>query len=127
MTYKKQSNTSDNKITFSTTNTSGTAYTVRSSGALSVATWYHIVFVNRGDGQTLQMYVNGSDVSTTAGTFTGTVYEGLTYMAFGSEHSSSTKWFNGVFDEIGLWSLGLTSGNVTTLYNGGLGKTYPFN
>ena len=120
-------NLSDNKIEFNTTNTSGTEYTAYSSGALSVATWYHIVLVNRGNGSTLQVYVNGADVSSAAETFTGTVYEGISSLNIGNAFSSSSWWFSGVFDEIGIWSVALSAGNVTTLYNSGNGRTHPFN
>jgi hypothetical protein len=121
-----QINMADDKIEFNTTNTAGTEYTVYSTSALSDSTWYHVVFVNRGNGQTLQMYVNGSDVSASAETFTGTVYEGLSAMGIGNPFGDSSYWFSGVLDEIGIWSVALTSGNVTTLYNSGNGRTHPF-
>lgn len=34
--------------------------------------------------------------------------------------------FDGIMDELGLWSRTLTSGEVTTLYNSGAGLQYPF-
>ncbi len=64
---------SDNKVRFVTSNTSEIEYDVESSGALSVDTWYHIVAINPASG-TLKLYINGSDVSTAADTWSGTVY-----------------------------------------------------
>ena len=125
--HNAQINASDNKIEFNSSNAAGTEYTVYSTGALDVDTWYHIVFVNGGNGVDLQVYVNGSDVSASAETFTSTAYEGLGSMAIGNAFSSSSYWFSGVIDEVGIWRIALTSGNVTTLYNSGNGRTHPFN
>jgi hypothetical protein len=118
---------SDNKIVFTTMNTGATAYSVVSTAAISVGVWYHVVAVNRGNGQTLQLYVNGSDVSASAGTFTGTVYEGLSNTCFGNGYTGNSDYFSGTLDSYGIWGRALTSGEVTTLYNSGNGKTYPFN
>ena len=37
------------------------------------------------------------------------------------------NFFIGAIDEVGLWLRGLTAGEISRLYNGGAGKTYPFN
>ena len=121
---------SDNKILVRSLNTSATVYTVQSAGALSVDTWYHLVFVNRGNGQTLQVYLNGTDVSASAGTFTGTVFEGLATnnMCWGNSYSGApNSYLDGTLDSFGVWGRALTSGEVTTLYNSGNGRTHPFN
>jgi hypothetical protein len=34
--------------------------------------------------------------------------------------------FNGSIDEVGIWSRALTSSEVTSLYNSGSGRQYPF-
>ena len=117
----------DNKIVVGSRNTSGTAYNVYSAAALEVGTWYHVVFVNRGNGQTLQLYMNGTDVSTTAGTFSGTLLEGLSHTCFGNAYSNAGENFEGTIDSPGIWGVALTSGQVTTLYNSGNGRTHPFN
>ena len=118
---------SDNKIVVGSRNTSGTAYNVYSAAALEVGTWYHVVFVNRGNGQTLRLYMNGTDVSTTAGTFSGTLLEGLSHTCFGNAYSNAGENFEGTIDSPGIWGVALTSGQVTTLYNSGNGRTHPFN
>jgi hypothetical protein len=116
-----------NKIFFYTTNTGGTVYSVVSAGALSVGVWYNLVAINRGNGQTLQLYLNGSDVSAAAGTFTGTVFEGLYVTAFGNGYYGNTEYFSGTLDSFGIWDKALSAGEVAVLYNSGIGKTYPFN
>jgi len=118
---------SDDKLTAGTRNTTNTAYYVRSTDALSVDTWYHIVFVNPGNGQDLILYVNGVDVSASANTFSGTILEGLDNTNFGTAYTFSTTIFEGTIDSPAIWSRALTSGEVTSLYNLGNGRTHPFN
>lgn len=118
----------DDKIYATSRNSSGTDYSVISSGALSVDTWYNLVLVNRGDGQALQLYLNDSDVSASAGTFTGTLFEGLSTTNFGNAYPNAPSSFPvGTLDSFGIWAKALTSGEVTTLYNSGSGRTHPFN
>jgi len=117
-----------NRIYATSRNSSGTDYSVLSSGAVSIDTWYNLVFVNSGDGHTLQLYLNGSDVSASADTFTGTVFEGLSTTNFGNAYPGAPNSFTvGTIDSFGIWSRALTSGEVTQLYNSGNGRTYPFN
>lgn len=117
----------DDKITVGSRNTSGTTYNVRSTAALEVGTWYHVVFVNPGDGADLILYINGADVSADAGTFSGTLYEGLSNTCIGNAYGGAGTQFEGTIDSPAIWGRVLTSGEVTTLYNSGNGKTYPFN
>jgi hypothetical protein len=88
--------------------------------------WYHIVFT--WDGSTIKAYTNGTiDSHTTAQTQTATS-TGINFV-FG-RHWNGTDYANfglqGKLDEIGVWSRAITAGEVTTLYNGGSGKSYPF-
>jgi hypothetical protein len=117
----------DNKLRVTSKNTGGTAYEVESAGALSVATWYHAVFVNAGNGTTLKLYLNGADVSAVAGTFTGTLYKGLWDTCFGNAYDDAPLQLDGVIDDVAIWGRALSAGEVTTLYNSGNGKTHPFN
>ena len=118
----------DSRILVRSLNSSGTVYTVLSTNPVSVDTWYNLVFVNRGDGQTLQIYLNGADVSSSAGTFTGTVFHGLSTTNFGNAYPNApSSYLDGTLDSFGIWGRALTSGEVTTLYNSGNGRTHPFN
>ena len=114
----------DNKPVFLVTNTTNTDYTVTGSGALSVNTLYHIVGICRGNGQTLQIYVNNSDVSSSAGTFSGTGFYGdRTNVVIGNGGTPGTEAVIGIIDEFGLWD---RSVSVDSLWNGGSGITHPF-
>jgi hypothetical protein len=118
---------SDNKILFTTTNTSLTEFTVESSAAVTISGWYNIVAVNAGAGA-LKLYVNGADVSTSPGTFTGTVYHSTSgEIAFGNNYGGGTAGLDGTMDECALWiGTALSGALVTEWYSGGVGKTHPF-
>lgn len=118
---------SDNRIIVGTRNSTNTVYYVRSTDALIVGTWYHIVFINSGNGQALKLYVNGLDVSFMSDVFSGSVLEGLDTSCFGTSYTFSDAVFEGAIDSPAIWSRALTAGEVTTLYNSGNGRTYPFN
>lgn len=98
---------------------------VASTGAyyntsVSTSVWTHIA--GTYDGTTLQVYVNG--VAGTSTTDSGTGSAGSTYTSLGSRNT--VAFYSGMVDEVGLWSRAITSGEVTTLYNSGNGRQYPF-
>ena len=47
-------------------------------------------------------------------------------MEIGSRSSGAWNEFEGEIDELGIWSRVLTADEVTELWNGGAGITYPF-
>ena len=114
-------------VAFSSRNTSETAYSVHNGAIISDSTWHHMVIVNRGNGQTLQLYIDGVDVSTDAGTFTGTLFEGGSNTYFGHSYNGATQFTRGRIDECGMWRKALSTGEVAALWNSGNGRTYPFN
>jgi hypothetical protein len=115
------------KIVFYTRNTTGTGYTAISTATLSALTWYLIVAVNRGDGQTMQIYINGSDNTATSNTFSGTVYEALSTISFGNSYLNNPNYVSNIIDECAIWSKALSGGEITEWYNSANGKTHPFN
>jgi len=125
--YIPYSGVNADKVYFYSRNAAGTGYTAISTSALSAETWYHIVAVNRGDGQTMQIYINGSDNTASSNTFTSTVYEALSYIGFGNGYMGNTNYAPNIIDECAIWGKALSSGEVTEWYNSGNGKTHPFN
>lgn len=119
---------SDNKIVFTTSNTVPTEYTVVSSSALVVGTWYDIVCVNPGNGFNLIMYVNGVDVSASAASFSGTVYTMASgEIAFGNSYDGGSAGVDGTIDDRFIARRAWSLANAVEWYNGGVGKTHPFN
>jgi hypothetical protein len=113
-------------LRFVVRNGAGTAYAVQSAASsVQDSTWYHVVAIFRGNGLTSQIYLNGTDVSVNAATFSGGIYNSTNYLYFGNNDSELYNTAS-VIDEIGVWNRVLTAGEVTILYNTGLGKTHPF-
>jgi hypothetical protein len=93
----------------------------------TVTGWTHVVCVASGIGNPLKIYVNGTSVETYGYTLTANA-ENCNYPggdALGNL-GNDTVAMNGLLDEIGFWNRALTSGEITSLYNSGAGRTHPF-
>jgi hypothetical protein len=82
--------------------------------------WIHYVFTF--DGTNMKLYKNGN--TTPISTNTISTMEANS----GNNQLSNTgaTSFKGLIDEFGIWNRELTSAEVSTLYNGGSGISYPF-
>lgn len=85
--------------------------------------WHH--YVIQRNGTALEFYRDGSYVNslTIGSTAMNTVTNNF---ALGRSGDLGLFNLNGLVDEFGLWKRKLTSTEVTTLYNSGLSKSYPF-
>lgn len=94
----------------------------QSSAAWTVNVWAHVVVTY--DGTDLHFVVDNAD----AGTVTVGVGSPITWAPtrIGNAFFDSLP-FPGIIDEVGIWSRVLTAGEITTLFNSGAGKSYPFN
>jgi hypothetical protein len=92
------------------------------SGPLSTGTWNHIVGTISSSTSTCRYYVNGTLISQDTYTNLGQ----FTELQLGAYFARSLFTFNGQLDEVGVWNRALTGAEVTELYNGGLGLSYPF-
>lgn len=97
------------------------------STQLSTGTWYHVVVTFDASGPTMKMYVNGVEetVTITVSTFSGTIQNGTAPFQVGADTFDGGK-YDGMIDELGVWSRVLSQSDVTALYNGGAGSAYPF-
>lgn len=94
----------------------------QSTSTISVNNWHYILVTFNTTANTGTYYINGSP----AGTFTQTanVTNGSSSNIIGKYTSSSTlRNFNGLIDEVGMWSRVLTTDEASSLYNG---ISYPF-
>lgn len=92
---------------------------------LTLGSWFHLVAVYTAAAGSCQFYVNGSSLGTPTGLGTS-IFNGTADFSLGGQDGGSSVKFDGIMDEVGVWSRTLTSGEVTTLYNGGAGISYPF-
>lgn len=104
------------------------ADTAASSGAVTdTASWHHVAMTyNSG---TVNFYVDGSNVgSANAGTMNTAHSNGYFYVCENDNLTDGTPstghTFSGSLDELGYWARTLSSGDITTLYNGGSGLSY---
>ncbi len=92
---------------------------------LTTSTWYHIAYTIDGSRNQI-FYFNGTSVDSdtaASGNGSGTTTTGT---LFSTAFFATARLLQGKVDEWGVWSRVLTSDEVTELYNGGAGLTYPF-
>jgi hypothetical protein len=93
-----------------------------SVGPLNLGQWYNIVGTISSSTSTCRYYINGELIS--EDTYTG--LGNFTELQLGEYYARSLPSFNGQLDEVGVWNRALSQADVTKLYNGGAGLTYPF-
>ena len=114
---------SDAKIRVSANSSAG-AQDIPSTGTIgTTAAFTHVVFT-RGATNGIRIYLNGSADTTT--TNDARDVSSAEPFAIGARVDGLDSSYNGMVDEVGVWSRELTSAEVTSLYNGGSGLTYPF-
>lgn len=94
----------------------------------STGTWYFVcaTFSGVNTAGSTKLYVNASEVAS------GNLYGTVDYSPYadsftiGASRNGSSNFTKGLVDEVGQWSRELSSAEITSLYNGGSGLTYPF-
>ena len=113
----------DGKLSFIFLNTypsDQAQWTTNSTVGLSDNTWAHVVMVYT-DKSTAAIYVDDSaQAATKTGTLSGSISAAtkFTLGARPNDYPSSLMW-DGNIDEISVWDKALSSGEVSTLFNGG--------
>ncbi|MBI5632123.1 MAG: Ig-like domain-containing protein [Nitrospirae bacterium] len=103
---------------------SGNPCIINTSPAITSNTWHHITFVHEGTGtDQTKLYQNGSLIGQCT----------LMNPTATSEPLYISRWrvnadltFFGTIDEVGIWNRALTALEVSDLFNGGIGLSYPF-
>lgn len=117
------------KLLFAFRNSTGSPPSNNTDGyctpTLNTGTWYHLAVVVDVSAATITFYVNGVAQSTTYNYQNATSIVDTT-APFTVGQAESAGYYDGLLDELGIWSRILTSDEITALYNSGSGLTYPF-
>ena len=104
-------------LRFFTRNADTTEHYIDASTLLSAGQWHHVVCVFE-EGVKKTVYVDTSSNSSVSAPDIVTSQDST--MTLGG-----SAWLDGNIDEFGFWSRALTASEVSSLYNGGAGNTYP--
>ena len=103
-------------------NGSNSSNIVTHNVTLNNNTFYFLTFV--WDGTAMHMYLNGSLVATSPYSLLGGDGNNIGFGIGGSEDGN--VYWDGLVDEVGVWTRDLSAVEVTQLYNAGSGISYPF-
>jgi hypothetical protein len=98
----------------------GTGDGIVTGGSASTGSWVHLL-VTITSGETIEFFVNGSSQGSTTASGTS---PSNPYLYIGAYNPTIGQHFDGLIDEVGIWSRKLSSADVTNLYNNGSGLAY---
>lgn len=99
-------------------------FDITSSNTISDINWHHIVLTRINT--TLHLYNNNVQVGTVSVSGV-TINNSTSTLGIGRHGDFTSNIFTGKIDEVGIWKgKGLTVGEISLLYNTGIGKQYPF-
>jgi len=102
-----------------------TLQNVTSGATLSTGAWHHLVGTFNGGTGNVRIYVNNTQY-TTASARTGIFNSSAPFRIGHADRFASLTngYFDGLIDEVGIWTKELTSTEVSDLYNSGAGIPY---
>lgn len=114
-------------VSFGTNDANGTTYIswiggtsgAQNAGTLAAGQWHHVVhvFAPSGANTTLDVYINGAKVGPTVSTATANL--DFTSLNFGAARTG-TRVFDGMLDEVAVWSRSLGANEVIELHQRGM-------
>ncbi len=120
--YVPQSGTHQDNFYFASRNEAGNWFSAISVTAVTANTWYHIVAANGGNGEYLDIYINGVRDNKTDQAFTGDIRPADLRYVIGSDFTGSTQYGAGIYDEVMIFNRVLSASEVEYLYNDGDGR-----
>lgn len=98
---------------------------VRAPSDITESAWHMLTYTWSGSNDTngMKLYIDGTKVAEGTANVTSITQQDITWgysSLLGNDNSDL------IIDEIGYWSRALSDSEITTLYNGGTGLTYPF-
>lgn len=88
----------------------------------TLGTWYHLVLVYDASAGNIKVYVDGSEYASDTNASADAIQNSSIAFVIGAH--SGARYFDGLIDEVGIWSKTLTTGEITDLYNSGAGIPY---
>lgn len=88
---------------------------------MATGNWYMATVTYDSSSAVATFYVNATSIGTSTAQ-TPTNCSATFYL--GDRHNNGVPQFDGLMDEVGIWSKALTVSEVTDLYNGGAGLPY---
>jgi hypothetical protein len=106
----------------SSTGTYSVAYRVDTSTVINDTNWHNIVFLNKGNGQLNEIYIDGAEANyAVQGQGRSTLFNTTAIKtSIGADALTGTTYnFNGEISNVQLWNTELSGPEITTLYNNG--------
>lgn len=125
--YYIQITTTSLTLAASSNGTSFGSATVTLDTMVLTGTWYHLVVLYNAASGKIQVYQNGVSKGTATGTLPTAIFDGTAPLEIGRYGLGASNYYNGMLDEIALYSREVTYGDVLDLYNGGYGIPYDVN
>lgn len=94
---------------------------VGKSHGMSTGNWYMVTVTYTSGTNTVEFWVNGSSLGTATGQTPSNC--GADFY-LGDRHGNGVPQFDGLMDEVGIWSKVLSSTEIADLYNSGNGIPY---
>jgi hypothetical protein len=94
-----------------------------STSSLTDNAWNHIVIIYKGSNY-IKFYINGSSAGSTNIAYNSA--NSMNQIYLGTDPQAFEQNYLGFIDEFALFRRELTTDEITELYNGGSGLTYPF-
>jgi hypothetical protein len=92
---------------------------------LTSGTFFHVAVTYNGTNS-VKIYVNGTDV-TTANTSAASIFDNTAAFELGAhvnDSGSQVSNYDGLLDEVGVWTRVLSAGEIAVLYNNGNGLSF---
>ncbi|MCX6789152.1 MAG: LamG domain-containing protein [Candidatus Gribaldobacteria bacterium] len=97
---------------------SGTPFVITVNSAVSLGNWYHLVLTVDANTDALLLYKNGVLIGRNDTAKAGfTTDNPINPIAIGSYNYTSSKYINGIIDDVRIYNYALTATQVKTLYN----------
>lgn len=96
------------------------------AAAIAIGTLEHWVITINTTGTTITVYRDNSLVGSTA--INGAAFDNTGDFSIGAGYDAGSfnSYFDGILDEVGIWSRIITTDEMAELYNSGAGLQYPF-